>query len=112
MTNKFIDDLCAINDGRDFSNSFVDIFPPEIDPKLEHYAARTTFLDLDITIKDDILYINYSTKEVTLLFSLSECPIYLATSHLPLSSVSSEFPRTARCSLHFEEFDPIAFESI
>ena len=73
VTNKFIDDLCSINDGRDFSNSFVDISPAEIYLKLEHQGARATFLDLDITIKDDILYINYSTKEITLLFSFSEC---------------------------------------
>ena len=35
-TNRFIDDLCTLNDGGEFGRSYRDIYPDELDLKLEH----------------------------------------------------------------------------
>ena len=51
-TKRFIDDLCGINDGGEFGRSYRDIYPNELDLKLEHAGNRATFLNLDITIED------------------------------------------------------------
>ena len=46
-TKRFIDDLCGINDGGEFGRSYRDIYPNELDLKLEHAGNRATFLNLD-----------------------------------------------------------------
>ena len=47
---RIINDLCAINDGGDFGNSSLNIYPPELELKVEHEGLHATFLDLDISI--------------------------------------------------------------
>ena len=53
-TSRFIDDLCAINDGDDFMASYKEIYPKELELKVEHHGNHAIFLDLDITIKANI----------------------------------------------------------
>ena len=48
-----IDDLCAINDGGEFGKSFNEIYPPELELKMEHEGSHATFLDLDISTAYD-----------------------------------------------------------
>ena len=52
LTKRFIDDLCAINDGREFERSICDIFPKELKLKIEHQDDHATFVSLDLTIKE------------------------------------------------------------
>ena len=47
-------DICVINDRNFFFDNFKDIYPKELEPKLEHQGSRVTFLDLDIEIKDGV----------------------------------------------------------
>ena len=51
-TKRFIDDLCAINDGGEFGKSCMDIYPKDLELKVEHQGEHATFLNLDITIKE------------------------------------------------------------
>ena len=46
---RFIDDLCVINDKTSFLDNFKDIYPKELDLKLEHQGSHATFKDLHIT---------------------------------------------------------------
>ena len=56
-TNRYIDDLCAINDGGEFKNSHKEIYPPSLELKLEHEGNHATFLDLEINIIDKKIYL-------------------------------------------------------
>ena len=51
---RSIDDLCTINDGNEFLNSFKYFNPKELELKIEHQRTHATFLEVDITIEDDI----------------------------------------------------------
>ena len=53
-TKRFIDDLCAVNDGDLFGKVDKNIYPEDLELKLEHSGSHATFLNLDITIKDGI----------------------------------------------------------
>ena len=43
-SRRFIDDLCAINDGGEFGRSHPEIYPPELELKEEHTGHPATFL--------------------------------------------------------------------
>ena len=49
-TFRFIDDLCALNDGCEFGKAFLEKYPTELELNVEHNGSHTTFLDLDIYI--------------------------------------------------------------
>ena len=49
-TKRFIDDLCAINHGNLFGEIQREIYPEELELKLEHSGSHASFLNLDITI--------------------------------------------------------------
>ena len=83
---RFIDDLCAINDGGDFGNSFLNIYPPELELKVEHEGPHATFLDLNISIAGN-RFINYMTNEIALTFLLFGCLRCVVTYHLLFSMV-------------------------
>ena len=52
---RFIDDLGTLNDGDVFNDVYKDIYPPKLQLKVEHSGTNTTFLNLDITVKDELL---------------------------------------------------------
>ena len=107
---RFIDDLCAINDGGDFGNSFLDIYPPELELKVEHEGPHATFLDLDISIAGNRFIYKLYDKRDNFNFFIVRMP--QMTSNIPSTvfygSVLSEFLRIARCTLLFEDFIPKA----
>ena len=111
-TNRFIDDLIAINDNNDFGNSYINIYPPQLELKLEHSGIHATFLDLDITIKDGIFVYKLFDKRDKFPFHIVRMPN--ASSNIPTvifyGSIFSEFLRIARCSLLFQDFLPRATE--
>ena len=45
-------DLCAINNDNEFLRSFKNIYPKELDIKLERQGNHASFLDLEIKIED------------------------------------------------------------
>ena len=107
---RFIDDLCAINDGGEFRKSFNEIYPPELELKVDHEGSHATFLDLDISIAGDRFIYKLYDKHDSFNFFIVRMP--QMSSNIPstvfYSSVLSEFLRIARCTLLFEDFIPKA----
>ena len=69
-TKHFIDDLSAINYGGEFGRSICEIYPKELEHKVEHQSDHATILNLDITIEEGTLYISYLIRETPFLFQL------------------------------------------
>ena len=65
----FIDDMCCINDSGEFETSFQDICPPSLELKIEHRGQHATFVDLDITIENNIF--------IYKLFNRDEFPFFI-----------------------------------
>ena len=105
-TKRFIDDLCAINDGGLFGRVYKDIYPEELELKLEHSGGSASFLNLDITISDNIFIYKLFDKRDAFPFSIVRMPHM--DSNIPESTFYSalvgEFLRIARSTLLFEDF--------
>ena len=56
-TERFIDDLGTFNDVVVFNHVYKDIYRRELQLKVEHSGTHATFLNLDITVKDDGMFI-------------------------------------------------------
>ena len=105
-TKRFIDDLCAINDGALFERVYRDIYPDELELKKEHSGQHATFLNLDITIKEGIFVYKLYDKRDSFPFSIVRMPHL--DSNIPesifYSALVGEFLRIARSTLFCEDF--------
>ena len=105
-TSRFIDDLCAINDGNLFGQIYKDIYPEELELKVEHSGTHASFLNLDITIKDGIFIYKLFDKRDAFPFSIVRMPHI--ESNIPenifYASLVGEFLRIARSTLLYEDF--------
>ena len=105
-TKRFIDDLCAVNDGDLFGKVYKNIYPEELELKLEHSGSHATFLNLDITIKDGIFIYKLFDKRDAFPFSIVRMPHM--DSNIPesifYSALIGEFLRIARSTLLLEDF--------
>ena len=105
-TRRFIDDLCALNDGGEFGRAYKDIYPNELELKEEHSGSHGTFLCLDITITEDIFVYKLFDKRDDFPFSIVRMP-YIS-SNIPesifYSAMVGEFLRIARSTLLFTDF--------
>ena len=103
---RFIDDLCAINDSDEFSMSHQDIYPPELELKVEHQGNHATFLDLDISVNNDGFVYKLFDKRDTFPFFIVRMP-YLS-SNIPefifYGTIKSEVLRIAKNTLKYENF--------
>ena len=77
-TNRFIDDLCALNDGGEFRRVHRDIYPSELELKEEHSGSEASFLSLYININEGIFVYKLFDKRAAFLSPLSVCPTSLA----------------------------------
>ena len=113
-TKRFIDDLCALNDGGEFGRVYRDIYPNELDLKVEHSGVHASFLNLDITIKDGIFVYKLYDKRDAFPFSIVRMPY--TSSNIPetifYSALVGEFLRIAHSTLFYEDFLPKASELI
>ena len=102
-TKRFIDDLCALNDGGEFGRSYKDIYPNELELKVEHSGVHASFLSLDITISDGIFVYKLFDKRDAFPFSIVRMPH--KDSNMPesifYSSFVGELLRVARSTLLF-----------
>ena len=107
-TKRFIDDLIAINDDGQFSIIYSEIYPEELELKIEYQGSHATFLDLDITICDGRFIYKLFDKRDNFYFFIVRMPHF--DSNIPSSifygSILSEFLRIARNTLLLEEFVP------
>ena len=108
-TKCFIDDLGTLNDGGVF-NIYRDIYPPELQLKVEHSGTHTTFLNLDVTAKDGVFIYKIFIKHDAFPFFIIRMP-YI-DSNIPksifYSALVGEFLRIAR--LLYKNFHEKAME--
>ena len=113
-TKRFIDDLCAINDGGEFGRVFKDIYPEELELKIEHSGHHASFLNLDITIEGGMFVYKLYDKRDTFPFHIVRMP--QMSSNIPqntfYSALVGEFLRIARSTLLIRDFTPKAKELI
>ena len=77
-TKRFIDDLCAIDDGNLFKRVHCEIYTDELELKKEQSENYATFLNLDITIQEgELMYKLFDNQDV-FLFQLYTCHIFIA----------------------------------
>ena len=109
-TFRFIDDLCTINDGGEFARVFKNIYPDELELKVEHEGNSGSFLQLDIRIEDGLFVYKLYDKRDAFPFSIVRMP-YLC-SNIPkkifYSALMGEFLRIARATLYLSDFEPKA----
>ena len=107
---RFIDDECNINDLGEFSRSYHEIYPSELELKCEHQGSHATFLDLYIQIIDGIFVYKLFDKRDEFPFSIVRMPDLSGNlpSFIFYGSIMSEFLRIARCTRQVEDFIPRA----
>ena len=105
-TFRFIDDLCAMNDGGEFERSYKEIYPKELELKLEHTGNYATFLDLKLSIDNGMITSTLYDKRDDFSFFIVRMPNF--DSNIPSTifygTVLSELLRIARASSFFEDF--------
>jgi hypothetical protein len=104
--SRFIDDQCNLNDAGQFKNSCSNIYPPELQVKCEHEGIHATFLELDISVKDDIFVYKLFDKRDSFPFFIVRMPDLSGNipDHVFYGSVMSEFLRIARATLLYPDF--------
>ena len=111
-TKRFIDDLCAINDGNLFGTIYKEIYPDELELKLEHSGTHASFLNLDITINEGIFVYKLFDKRDAFPFSIVRMPHI--DSNIPesifYSALVGEFLRIARSTSRLDDFKDKAKE--
>ena len=109
---RFIDDECNINDDGEFSRSYQEIYPEELQLKCEHQGTHATFLelDLDVQIVDCIFNYKLFDKRDDFPFSIVRMPDLSGNipSFIFYGSIMSEFLRIARSTRQVEDFLPRA----
>ena len=67
---RFTDNLLAMNDNKEFEDSFREIYPAELELRKENAKDNlATLLDLNITIKKEKQFLlNYLIKGMNLIF--------------------------------------------
>ena len=113
-TFRFIDDLCTMNDGGEFGRVFKDIYPDELDLKVEHDGDSASFLHLDIRVEENQFVYRLYDKRDAFPFSIVRMP-YLS-SNIPkktfYSALVGEFLRIARATLYLSDFEPKALDLV
>ena len=113
-TFRFIDDLCSINDGGEFGKVFKDIYPDELELKVEHEGNSASFLNLDIRIENNQFVYKLYDKRDAFPFSIVRMP-YLC-SNIPkkifYSALVGEFLRITRATLYLSDFEPKAIDLV
>ena len=99
-TKLFIDVCGILIDRGVFSDVYKDIYPPELQLKVEHSGTHATFLNLDITVKDGVF--------VYTLFDKHDALPFLSLAYIILINI----PKSIFCSALFGEFLRIAHSSV
>ena len=105
-TFRFIDDLCAINDGGLFEKHHHEIYPPELELKKEHGGERVSFLDLEIKIEQRQFVTCLYDKRDAFPFSIVRMPYQKSNipTNMFYSTIGSEILRIGRANSNVESF--------
>ena len=104
---RFIDDLIALNDNKDFESCYKEIYPEELELGKENEGYQNaSFLDLNIIIKNGIFEISLYDKRDSFPFTSVRMPI--SSSNMPstifYSSIGAEVLRIARAASNQQSF--------
>ena len=102
---RFIDDLIAMNDQDEFSKSFREIYPQEMEVKEENTDNKSaSYLDLDCQIKDKTIVSKlFDKRDAFKKFSIVRMPYRCSNipSKMFYSTISAEILRICRaCSIY------------
>ena len=105
-TYRFIDDLCTLNNNHQFENSYKTIYPPELELKIEHNGDHATFLELDISVIDNMFVYKLFDKRDAFPFFIVRMPHIESNipSFIFYGSFKSEILRIAKNTLRYEDF--------
>ena len=105
-TFKFIDDLLTINDRDEFSRSFKEIYPPELELNLEHSGDQVDFLDLNINKENGHLSTKLFDKRDAFPFAIVRLPFVSSNipSNMFYACIGAEILRVGRVSSSSENF--------
>ena len=96
-----MDDLGTLNYGGVFNDVYKDIYPPELQIKVEHFGTYATFLNLHITVKNGVFVDKLFDNRDAVPFLIVRMP-YI-DSNIPKSifhyALLGEFLRITRTSL-------------
>ena len=111
-TERFVDDLGTLIDGGVFNDVFTDIYPLELHLKIEHSGTHTTFLNLDITVKDGFfIYKLFDKCDAFPFFIVHKTSIDSTMSKsIFYSALVGEFLRIPCSSLLCKDFNEKAME--
>ena len=104
---SFIDDLNSINDGGEFESNYSKIYPEELQLGKENTDKHeTSFLDLNIKIKDRKFQFGLSDKRYSFPFSVVRMQDKSSNvpSSIVYSAIGAESLRIARASNNPESF--------
>ena len=104
---RFIDDLLALNDNEEFMRSHKEIYPPEMELKVENennYSA--SFLDLALAVNEGVIDTKLFDKRDAFNFSVVRMPY--RCSNIPkkmfYSTIGAEILRICRATSHYNFF--------
>ena len=104
--SRFIDDEVNLNDRGEFGASCREIYPTELELKVEHQGDHATFLELDISIQEGCYIYKLFDKRDDFPFSIVRMPDIHGNipNNIFYGSVMAEILRIARASLLYKDF--------
>ena len=104
---RFIDDLIALNDDDEFLRSYKEIYPKEMELKVENQVIdNASFLDLGLHVEDNIFNSKLYDKREAFHFSVVRMPY--KCSNMPFkmfySTIGAEILRICRATSHYPPF--------
>jgi hypothetical protein len=104
---RFIDDLISLNDDGEFSKSYLEIYPPEMELKRENHDDDSgSYLDLGLEIVDRQITSNLYDKRNAYNFSVVRFPY--RSSNIPskmfYATIGAEVLRIAKATSKYEYF--------
>ena len=107
-TFRFIDDLQTINDNGEFSRSYAEIYPEELELKKENEDSnlKASYLDLDISINGNVFEYELYDKRNAFQFPIVRFPY--GDSNMPskmfYATIGTEILRICRASSKYQTF--------
>ena len=106
VTSTFKDNFCTISNDGECSSSYKYIYSKQLKLKFGYLGEHAAFLDLNITIEDNMFAEKFFEKRSKFPF-FTVCLPYLSRNIPSSIFYDSTFPdllRTARCALRLTEF--------
>ena len=107
-TFRFIDDLQTLNDNGEFSRSYAEIYPEELELKKENEDSnlKASYLDLDISINGNLFEYELYDKRNAFQFPIVRFPF--GDSNMPskmfYATIGTEILRICRASSKYQTF--------